>query len=152
MYVFLPDTGFNPATWIGALSDPNWQPLQIAQFRMETGTLVLPKFRLEDSVPLKQPLQALGMKTAFDREGADFSGIGPGLYISTVLQKTFVEVKEEGTEAAAVTTVTMVNSAAFMPPPHPFNMVVDRPFLFVIRDDRTGIILFIGLIYDPPSN
>ena len=152
MYVFLPDARSNPQALLGILDDPIWQLAQQDGFTEQEGTLVLPKFRLEDSEPLKQPLQALGMKTAFEPDGADFSGIGPNLYISAVLQKTFVEVKEEGTEAAAVTAVAITASARFMPPPHRFDMVVDHPFLFVIKDDRARAILFMGLIYDPPSN
>ena len=70
------------------------------------------------------------------------------LFVSEVKQKSFVEVNEEGTEAAAVTTVRMTFSA--MPvPQNAFNMIVDRPFLFVIADDQTKSILFMGVIYDP---
>ena len=151
MYLFLPDTSSNPRALQSILDDPVWQLVNQADFSAQEGTLVLPKFKLEDSVPLNQSLKALGMKTAFDRDGADFSGIGPNLYISAVLQKTLVEVKEEGTEAAAATAISITALAGMRPPPHPFNMVVDHPFLFVIKDDRSGIILFIGLIYDPPT-
>jgi len=69
--------------------------------------------------------------------------------VSEVKQKSFVEVNEEGTEAAAVTMVVMAGSAAPMNPPKPFEMIVDRPFFFVIADERTQSILFMGLISDP---
>ena len=150
MYVFLPDTNSNPQALLSLLDDPGRQLVNEADFSAQEGTLVLPKFKLEDRVPLKPTLQSLGMKAAFEPDGADFSGIGPNLYISAVLQKTFVEVKEEGTEAAAVTGIAITELAGIRPPPRRFNMVVDHPFLFVIKDDRTGIILFVGLIYDPP--
>ena len=71
------------------------------------------------------------------------------LYISAVKQKSFVDVSEEGTEAAAVTTVTMVKSA-IMEPMKPFEMIVDRPFFFVIEDSQTQSILFMGVVFDPP--
>jgi serpin B len=75
----------------------------------------------------------------------------PELAVNKVKQKSFVEVNEEGTEAAAVTTVEMTDSVMPVHPPKPFEMIVDRPFLFVIADDLTKSILFMGLIYDPPE-
>ncbi len=74
--------------------------------------------------------------------GADFSNIAPGIWIDKVKHKTFVEVNEEGTEAAAATSVVMVESA-------PPQIVIDRPFLFAFRERFSGTILFMGLIMDP---
>jgi serpin B len=89
------------------------------------------------------------MKSAFG-SGADFSGIAKGkLYISQVLQKSFVDVNEEGTEAAAVTTVTVRASLARRSPPDRFSMILDRPFCFLITDAETGSILFLGIVNDP---
>jgi serine protease inhibitor len=82
------------------------------------------------------------MEIAFT-PGADFSKIAPGIWIDKVKHKSFVEVNEEGTEAAAVTSVQMIDSA-------PLAVVVDRPFLFAIRERYSGTILFMGLIMDPP--
>ena len=97
---------------------------------------------------MKRPLMALGMKSAFG--DADLSGIsGRPLFISAVRQKAFVEVNEEGTEAAAVTSVGISASAIEMNPPKPFQMIVDRPFLFLIADEQTGVILFMGVVFDP---
>jgi serpin B len=112
---------------------------------------VLPKFKLEYGVELEQPLKAMGMKTAFNPSGtADFSGISSRpLYISAVRQRTFVEVNEEGTEAAAVTGMAVAASGPEFNPPPPFQMIVDRPFLFLIADEQTGTILFMGLIFEP---
>jgi serpin B len=73
---------------------------------------------------------------------------GENLFVSEVKHKTFVEVNEEGTEAAAVTSVG-VGTTAMREPPQRFNMVVDRPFFFAIRDDRTGVVLFMGSIVQP---
>jgi serine protease inhibitor len=119
------------AEWIGALQDQKMG-------------LTLPKFRVEYKRELKDDLSALGMRIAFDPDRADFSGmanIAPDrLYITRVTQKTFVDVNEEGTEAAAVTAVGIGPTSA------PPTMTVDRPFLFAIRERFSGTILFLGQI------
>jgi serpin B len=149
MYVFLPDVGSNPEKLLSIMTGDTWQRVTKPGFSERQGTLVLPRFRLEYGVEMKRPLTALGMKSAFD--GADLSGISePSLFISAVRQRTFVEVNEEGTEAAAVTAVT-VASAIEMNPPKPFQMVVDRPFLVLIADEQTGVILFMGVVFDPQA-
>ncbi|MCS7020222.1 MAG: serpin family protein [Gemmataceae bacterium] len=111
----------------------------------------LPRFRVEASYSLKEPLGALGMKAAFSPETADFSGMHTGrekLFISAVLHKAFVEVNEEGTEAAAATAVVIKTRG--LPPPSPV-FRVDRPFLFFIRDRGTGSILFMGRVVNPAN-
>ena len=151
MYVFLPDTNSSPEKLLGLLNGDTWQRITKPGFSEKEGTFVLPKFELEYSVELSQPLLAMGMKTAFGGR-ADFSGIAPGLGISGARQKTFVEVKEEGTEAAAVTGIMMADAGLSMPPPNPFQMIMDRPFLFLIEDNQTGTILFMGVIFNPPAD
>jgi serine protease inhibitor len=150
MYVLLPDSGSGPENILGLLSSDTWQREIKPGFRSAQGTIVLPKFKVEYSVELGQPLQSLGMKAAFDPRNADFSGIGPGLFISAARQKTFVEVNEEGTEAAAATGVA-VAATSFVTPPPPFQMTVDRPFIFLIEHRQTGAILFLGILFDPPT-
>jgi serine protease inhibitor len=151
MYVFLPDTNSSPEKLLSILTGDKWRRITKPGFKDRQGTLKLPKFKFEDSLPLNDPLKALGMKTAFDTTNADFSGIAPALSISAVLQKTFVEVKEEGTEAAAVTGISLPEESSIeIPPPDPFEMIVNRPFLFLIEDDQTGVILFMGVVFDPP--
>jgi serpin B len=152
MYVFLPDTNSSPEKLLDIMNGDTWQRVTKPGFSEKEGTFVLPRFKLEYSVELNQPLQALGMKTAFDPFGADFSGIAPELYISAVRQKTFVEVKEEGTEAAAVTGIAMQECGIATPPPNPFKMIVDRPFLFLIEDNQTETILFMGVMFDVAAN
>jgi len=109
----------------------------------------LPRFKTERSFSLNQPLQALGMKAAF--HGADFSGMHTGqeqLDITSVIHKAFVDVNEEGTEAAAATGVVVgLRSAA--PPPKPKYFKADHPFLFLIRDHKTGTMLFLGRVENP---
>ncbi len=109
----------------------------------------LPRFTYtSDSVSLNEPLQALGMRAAFKPGSADFSGIDGrhDLFVSIVLHKAFVAVDEKGTEAAAATAVVFDRTAA---PEDPPRFVADRPFIFLIRDTRTGLILFMGRIVDP---
>ena len=104
-----------------------------------------PRFKSTSSFSLKEGLEALGMVNAFG-PGADFSGMfgGRGPSIDAVVHKAFVEVNEEGTEAAAATGVAMLSSA--VP-----RFRVDHPFLFLIRDRRTGSVLFMGRVLDPRS-
>lgn len=110
--------------------------------------VVLPRFKLTARYELAKVLETLGMKTAFGAE-ADFSGIAgkkEPLQISKVIHKAFVDVNEEGTEAAAATAVVM---RAGGPPAAAPRFVADHPFLFFIREKATGTILFVGRIVDP---
>jgi serpin B len=109
----------------------------------------LPKFKVTKSLLLNKPLMALGMKAAFG--AADFSKMHTGseeLRISMVLHKAFVDVNEEGTEAAAATAVAIEPSAAVQPRP-PKHFRADRPFLYLIRDHKTGSVLFLGRLSEP---
>jgi serpin B len=110
----------------------------------------LPRFRLETQFGLKPVICGLAAELAFSDE-ADFGGIGEvQLKISEVVHKAFVEVNEEGTEAAAATAVTMVLCAGpGGPPPKPVVFRADHPFLFFIRDQRTNAVLFAGRVLDP---
>jgi serine protease inhibitor len=152
MYVFLPDTNSSPEKLLGLMNGETWGRVTRPGFNEQEGRLALPRFKLQYNLELKQPLEALGLKSAFDPITADFSGIAPQLFISAARQKTFVEVKEEGTEAAAVTGITMMPAGITMPPSDSFRMIVNRPFLFLIEDSLTGTILFIGTVFDPQPN
>lgn len=114
------------------------------------GQIDLPRFELETSYVLPDVLEELGMGVAFSGE-ADFSGMveGGGLFIDNVLHDAFVAVDEEGTEAAAATGVSMGDSAG---PSKQFEMIVDRPFLFLIRDRPTDAVLFLGRVVDVPDD
>ncbi|MEW5938425.1 MAG: serpin family protein [Chloroflexota bacterium] len=105
----------------------------------------LPKFSFTRDFGLADRLAAMGMPDAFDPNRADFSGMTgkPDLYISDVIHKAFVAVDEEGTEAAAATAVIMELASA---PMFEVRMIVDRPFLFLIRDTVSGQILFMGRV------
>ena len=110
----------------------------------------MPKFKNEYKVTFNNALKSLGMKIAFDKSAADFSGmrpIPPNLYISKVKDKTFVEVNETGTEAAAVTGVEPMLTSG--PTVQAVDMLISRPFFFAMRDNDSGTILFMGEITNP---
>jgi serpin B len=109
--------------------------------------LALPKFEFESAFSLSAALSELGMPTAFT-DAADFSGMTgrADLFISDVVHQAYVGVDETGTEAAAATAVVMTLSGL---PPDPVELIVDRPFIFLIRDEPTGAILFLGRVTDP---
>lgn len=113
--------------------------------------LALPRFHVESSFALRQPLKRIGIKDAFE-PGADFTRVSdePGFALGNVLHKAVVDVDESGTEAAAVTAVILIGSALLEPPP-PIEFRVDRPFLFLIVDKPTGTILFLGRVLNPRS-
>jgi serpin B len=105
----------------------------------------LPRFKFETKYFMKDDLMEMGMPTAFS-SSADFSGIveAGGLFIDKVIHQAFIEVNEEGTEAAAATGVSMIESAPIVE-----TFRADHPFIFLIRDRITGTILFMGRVMDP---
>jgi serpin B len=114
----------------------------------------LPRFRITptSSVGLSAPMQALGLRLAFSDAEADLTGIAeanPRLYVAEAYHRAFIEVNEEGTEAAAATAVVVATRSAPMMPPEPAALIADRPFLFMLRDTQTGAILFMGHVADP---
>ena len=115
--------------------------------------LSMPKFKFESSFSVNQALKDLGMVNAFTPGAADFSGMyepdGDPLYISDVIHKAFVAVDEEGTEAAAATAVIMGIESAMPEEVEPVSLVFDHPFLFLIRDRESGLILFLGRVTEP---
>jgi serine protease inhibitor len=149
MTVLVPKQGKSVDDLVGLLGGENWSAW-MGGFAVEEGYLWMPRFELEYETSLNDVLKALGMELAFSESQADFSGINPNhqLFISNVKHKTYVKVNEEGTEAAAVTSVEVggVTSA-----PQGFYLRVDRPFLFAIHDAHSQALLFVGKITDPPS-
>jgi serpin B len=147
MYIFLPKQSLPIGEFQALLNVENWQ-YWIAQFDEREGDIVLPRFKVEYKTKLKDTLGALGMGVAFEKN-ADFGGIGAGdLVISEVIHKTFIDVNEEGTEAAAATAVMMPRMGGFQSRSR-FSMVIDRPFFYAIRDSQTGALLFMGFVLDP---
>ena len=120
----------------------------VDRIRPQPVALALPRFKAEYRVELARPLAALGMPSAFSGD-ADFSGISTEakLALSQVIHQAFVDVNEEGTEAAAATAVIAARTSVAVAPPIEFR--VDHPFLFAIRHQPSGSILFLGRITDP---
>jgi serpin B len=149
MTVVLPKEGANIELLIAGLTQSQWNEWMNG-FSEDSVNLFFPKLKMEykiDSV-LKTVLTDMGMGIAFDRYAADFTGMyKPGeIFISRVIHKTFLKVDEEGTEAAAATVVEM--ELTCIPDGCP-TMRVDRPFIFAIRENHSGTILFIGKIVEP---
>lgn len=150
MTVVLPNESIGLDEFQSNLSSEKWEEIGSGMRSMK-GTILLPKFKMSYETDLNDALEALGMTSAFTLK-ADFSKMVEGdtsLFISKVKQKTYIDVNEEGTEAAAVTGVQ--SEAASAPPDDPFVMDVNRPFFFAITDDETGAILFLGSLANPET-
>ncbi|MBW4577202.1 MAG: serpin family protein [Aphanothece sp. CMT-3BRIN-NPC111] len=148
LYIFQPKQNTSLDAFYKQMNTQNWEQW-ISQFRMRDGSIRVPRFKLEYDIELSSALKALGMESAFDPYTANFTEMSSiPVNIDQVKHKTFVEVNEEGTEAAAVTSVNIVTTSARIPE-EPFRMVVDRPFFCAIRDNQTGTVLFMGSIVEP---
>ncbi|KAK3606706.1 hypothetical protein CHS0354_013549 [Potamilus streckersoni] len=125
--------------------------LKLIQNNMSSGLVEvsLPKFKIEASFELSKVLSKLGMSDVFDENKADLSGMTnqKNVYLSQVFHKAFVEVNEEGTEAAAATGAVIKKRS--LPVMHSFD--ADHPFLFLIMDKRSGVILFLGRLVAPTA-
>lgn len=150
MTVLLPRPGKDVDELIADLNQESWDQW-MGSLSQEAVALEFPRFGLEYQLTLNDALTALGMGIAFTPE-ADFSNMlkSHDLWIDEVKHKTFVEVNEEGTEAAAVTSVSMVLSADSEP--QLISMRVDRPFLFLIQEHDSQTMLFVGKIVEPTLN
>lgn len=149
MYIFLPSQNSSLDQFLENLNAENWQNW-ISQFQEQDVWLQIPKYKFEYKINLNSVLSALGMGIAFDTAAANFRRMLPDdviptsqLSISRVDHKTYVEVNEEGTEAAAVTNVGIVATSA------PPQFIVNRPFFFAIHDNETKTVLFMGTVVDP---
>jgi len=148
MLILVPDTGryaeVEQAVAEGVIEKAR---ISLVDRRVELG---LPKFEFRSNTRLADLLRELGMRDAFDRTKADFSGMTTKepLCISEVLHEAFIKVDEEGTEAAAATAVVMELAAA-LPPEDLVRLIIDRPFIFSLHDRKTGVILFLGRVLNP---
>jgi serpin B len=146
MLILVPDAG-NFTAFEGRLEAGAFGRI-LSEMQQVSVRVSMPKFQIDSDFLLSKPLSTLGIKDAFVAGTADFSGIDGKqkyLYISEAIHKAFVKVDENGTEAAAATAVMM--PAAGMPQ-EPVNLTIDRPFIFMIRDEPTGSILFTGRLVD----
>ncbi len=150
MTLLLPKPGGSLAAMVSSLSSDVWRST-VAAATPQKVDLYMPKFSLRWDALLNDPLQSLGMRLAFQGDVADFTRMsraaGNQLYISKVKQQAFVDVHEEGTEAAAATSVEISVTCTCGPPV----IRIDRPFVFAIRERLSGTILFLGKIVRPPA-
>lgn len=157
LYVFLPKEGKTIADLLPFFAknadkaNPETDPLAhdwTSEFVSNPGRIQLPRFKIESKFRLENSLSTLGMGLAFTQQ-ANFSNLSDRpSKIDQVVHKTFVEVNEVGTEAAAVTSIG-IRTTSIETPKNPFVMKVDRSFLCILRDDQTGAILFMGAIVNP---
>lgn len=146
MTILLPKEGASVAQLLDSLNDQSWRAWA-GKLSARQIDFAMPKFEMRYQTSLNEPLKEMGMPRAFDPQEADFSNISTAeqLFISAVRHKAFVNVDEQGTEAAAVTGVGVTTTAAI----EPLRITVDRPFLFVIRERETGRMLFMGKVMNP---
>lgn len=144
MVVMVPDQGLSARDVLAGMTQEKWTEALATLHTSEPDLLGLPKFTLQYDAYLNDALKAMGMKEAFE-PGADFTNMSPAgdqICIDFVRQKTFIQVDENGTKAAAVTAVG-ARPTSFL------GLIADRPFIFAIRERLTGTILFMGLVTDP---
>lgn len=146
MLILLPDEGSFEA-FEGSLDAARLESI-LAETQFTSVRVKMPKFKIEGQFELGDTLTGLGMTDAFDPDLADFSGMNGkrDLYIGSVIHKSFVNVDEQGTEAAAATAVIMEVASA---PMEMIDLTIDRPFLFLIRDVTTNATLFVGRVAAP---
>ena len=146
MVILLPKQVDGLAAIEASLSKANLERW-LGQLRSQTVRVALPRFKLDFRADLAKTLEAMGMTDAFRSGKADFSGMTGrrDLFIGMVIHQAQVNVNEEGTEAAAATAVKMKRTSL------PTAFVAEHPFLFLIRDDQTGSILFMGRVVNPKS-
>jgi len=149
MVVVLPHSHTGLPAVLEQLDDAFWHELPQKHFTRTELIVGLPKLRFGFEQKLKSGLSDMGMGVAFVPGEADFSGINPDaeLFINEVIHKAFVEVNEEGTEAAAVTAVEVGITSVGPPQPIPFR--ADRPYLFFIRETTTNAVIFAGRVMQP---
>jgi serpin B len=168
MYLVLPDSGLTPAGVLDSLVRAGW-PVPDPRREMRDVHLRLPRLHVTQATDLRRPLTVIGMGIVFDSARADFGGLvvpkpgrpppcpplSSGIWsdactryrIQDATQHVFLEVDEQGTEAAAVTSVAFEAVVTSVPPP-PIPFYVDRPFLLALRDEKTGTLLFVGYVPD----
>lgn len=149
MLLLLPAAGQYPS-FENALSAPQLATIlkRLAPTRV---VLTMPRFKFSSSFNLNDALKTLGMRDAFQYGPADFSGMDGTrtFYIGATIHKAFISVDEAGTEASAATALVILPGAAPVAPVSPIPVTLDRPFIFLIRDRPTGVILFSGCVLNP---
>ena len=151
MVLLLPDAGTTPDKLAASLNSEKWSLLNAALQNQTKVPVWIPKWKFSWNKTMNEILSSLGMEVAFDPNKANFSAINADnqLYITKVIHKTFIDVSESGTEAAAVTSVGIGVTSMPVDPP---SFYLTRPFLFYISEEDTGAILFAGKVENPLIN
>lgn len=161
MYIFLPDDYDGlPSLMENIKIDSSLFKGQIKLKRVEISKLWIPKFNFDCDLSLSEPMKQLGLTLPFDGAGCDLTGMVEGTltderpYVGEVLQKCCIESNEKGTKAVAFIGYPMCYGASppDLNPPPSTDFVVDHPFMFMIREDCSGTILFVGTVLDPTSS
>jgi len=150
MTIILPNSNANINSIIEEVNSTNWE-LWMSQMETKKGTVYLPKQKFAYEKKLKDALRSLGMRKAFLDFEANFSNMNATaqLFISEVKHKSFIEMNEEGTEAAAVTSVGIDFTTIDEKGEIDFTMNMNRPFIYAIQDINTNTLLFVGLLNVP---
>lgn len=161
MYIFLPDAKDGLRALVEkAGSESGFLGRHIPRQEVRTGRFLIPKFKFEYNIEATEVLKSLGLDLPFNDQEADLTEMVVNdpmvdplerLYVSNIIQKSLIEVDEEGTKAAAATVAVVRGfvGSCLKPIPKTIDFVADHPFLFVIGENRTGIVLFIGQVLDP---
>jgi len=150
MVIVLPKKGTEVSSFVRAMKPSDWRSWASAGQQTEV-LVTIPKWTSEATINGQTPLSAMGMGIAFDPDKADFSKLSKQpSWIGAVTHKSFIKVDEEGTEAAAATGIEFKTTSA--PPSEPKVFRADRPFLYAIRDVKSGTIVFMGIVSDPSRN
>ncbi len=148
MYFVLPS---KIDSFVDTVSTEKWNSWT-KEFKKKEGTIEAPKFKVEYENTLDKTLQSMGMNIAYS-DDADFSKFSTStpLKIGEVKHKTFIDVNESGTEAAAVTSVGMVETTSVQPENDRFYLKLNRPFFYAIADTKTGELIFTGILNNPKN-
>jgi serpin B len=151
MVVVLPSEGKSSKDVIDELNAENWNNWMKSFANEDHVVVQMPRFKFAFNLELKEALKKMGMEQAFSPALSDFSGISgdPDLFISSVIHKSYIDVNETGTEAAAVTAITFTTTSVGPEPVKKIYFIVDKPFVFAITEKDTGAILFIGEVRNP---
>jgi serine protease inhibitor len=151
MIVMLPATGKNSQDLINGLSVTIWKSWMESFETKNPVVVTMPRFKFAFETKLNSVLAQMGMEKAFQPYIADFSKMSDeDLYISSAIHKSFIDVNENGTEAAAVTSITMTTTSIGNEPPKTY-FNVNKPFVFAITEKDTDAILFIGQVQNPEN-
>ncbi|KDO84360.1 hypothetical protein CISIN_1g0163112mg, partial [Citrus sinensis] len=153
MYFFLPDAKDGLPTLLEKMgSESKFLDHHLPSQRVEVGDFRIPRFKISFGIEVSKVLKGLGLVLPFSGEGGGLaemvdSPVGKNLYVSSIFQKSFIEVNEEGTEAAAASAATVVLRSIVLS--DKIDFVADHPFVFMIREDMTGLVMFTGHVLNP---